>query len=276
MNHCSVTLRLTALGRGDGERRLGTDRYHGCWSIFAWATSSMSKGGGPLMLKAMVKNGAIVPLEPLPPEWREGMELSVEAVDEETMTADETNRWFQELEEMCATGNPDDDSRLDGVPPGDGSAGESPCSARMGAARMTWFLLDTNHLSEAIQSVSQVRDRLQQSCLSGHVFGVCVPVLCELETGIQWTAAPDDYRKRLKHLSRRLRIWPLEPALAPTFGQISVYLRRAERVLSKIDIILAALCRQMDLTLLTTDGDFEALHDIRTENWLGDPANGSS
>jgi len=32
--------------------------------------------------------------------------------------------------------------------------------------------------------------------------------------------------------------------------------------------MLAALCRQQRLILLTTDRDFEALPDIRVENWL--------
>ncbi len=31
----------------------------------------------------------------------------------------------------------------------------------------------------------------------------------------------------------------------------------------------AALARVMDLTLVTTDRDFEALPDLRLENWLG-------
>lgn len=32
-------------------------------------------------------------------------------------------------------------------------------------------------------------------------------------------------------------------------------------------MMLAALARQMKLTLLTTDRDFEALPKVRTENW---------
>ena len=32
--------------------------------------------------------------------------------------------------------------------------------------------------------------------------------------------------------------------------------------------MIAALCRQQGLTLLTADRDFEALPDIRVENWL--------
>jgi predicted nucleic acid-binding protein len=37
--------------------------------------------------------------------------------------------------------------------------------------------------------------------------------------------------------------------------------------LSQIDIILAALCREMYLTLVTTDKDFAALPWLNTEDW---------
>jgi predicted nucleic acid-binding protein len=33
-------------------------------------------------------------------------------------------------------------------------------------------------------------------------------------------------------------------------------------------MMLAAMARQMKLVLLTTDRDFEALPDVRTENWV--------
>jgi predicted nucleic acid-binding protein len=44
-------------------------------------------------------------------------------------------------------------------------------------------------------------------------------------------------------------------------------LRRSGRVLSQVDIMVAALARQMKLTILTTDGDFEALSDIEMADW---------
>jgi predicted nucleic acid-binding protein len=40
------------------------------------------------------------------------------------------------------------------------------------------------------------------------------------------------------------------------------------RVLSQVDMMIAALARRMDLVVLTTDRDFEALPDIVTENWI--------
>ena len=44
-------------------------------------------------------------------------------------------------------------------------------------------------------------------------------------------------------------------------------LRRLGRVLSQVDMMLAALARQQKLTILTTDRDFEALTDLNVENW---------
>jgi predicted nucleic acid-binding protein len=45
-------------------------------------------------------------------------------------------------------------------------------------------------------------------------------------------------------------------------------LQKAGRALSQVDIMLAALARYMDATLLTTDNDFRALADIKTEDWM--------
>lgn len=44
-------------------------------------------------------------------------------------------------------------------------------------------------------------------------------------------------------------------------------LRRQGRVLSQVDMMLAAYCSQGKLTLLTNDRDFEALPELRTEDW---------
>jgi tRNA(fMet)-specific endonuclease VapC len=140
---------------------------------------------------------------------------------------------------------------------------------------MRRYLLDTNHVSSGLDRVSRLRDRIQQLRKSGVIFGTCVPVLCELEVGIQQTAVPQVYHRFLAQLLRSVRIWPIEPEVAPLFGEIYLDLQRRGRQLSYVDIVLAALARLKELTLLTTDRDFEALQDIRTENWLAD-ANGTS
>ena len=65
------------------------------------------------MLKAIVKQGAIVPLEPLPPEWHDGTPVHVEADDDEPLSpedqerlAREADEWYREMEEAVAKIDP--------------------------------------------------------------------------------------------------------------------------------------------------------------------------
>jgi predicted nucleic acid-binding protein len=63
-------------------------------------------------------------------------------------------------------------------------------------------------------------------------------------------------------------LWPIDLETARLYGEIHQKLRRAGRILSPVDKMVAALARQMSVKVLTTDRDFEALPEVRTENWL--------
>jgi tRNA(fMet)-specific endonuclease VapC len=128
------------------------------------------------------------------------------------------------------------------------------------------YLLDTNHLSDAIKPVSRVRERIEQARRSGQRVGTCVPVLCELEVALQRVGRREPARRALERLFTRVRLWPIERDVAYHYGEIFHELRDRGRVLSQVDMMLAALARLMDLTLLTSDRDFEALPDIRKED----------
>jgi tRNA(fMet)-specific endonuclease VapC len=132
------------------------------------------------------------------------------------------------------------------------------------------FLLDTNHLSAAVNPRLRLRERLREAHRNGFVLGTCLPVLGELETGFQQTPDPERNRQALQVVRRHVRLWPLDEALARLYGEIYHDLRRRGRVLSAIDMLLAALCRHMGLTLLTSDRDFEALPELHIENWLAE------
>jgi tRNA(fMet)-specific endonuclease VapC len=93
-------------------------------------------------------------------------------------------------------------------------------------------------------------------------------VLCELEAGIQQTTKLEENRRRLGQLLRHVRLWPLDADSARLYGAVYIELRRQGRVLSQVDMVLAALARQHKLVILTTDRDFEALTDLRVENWV--------
>ena len=64
------------------------------------------------MPKAVLKNGVILPLEPLPPEWVDGRELRVEsAVDDDE--SQDLDTWFAELQALVAQNDPVDLARVD-------------------------------------------------------------------------------------------------------------------------------------------------------------------
>jgi predicted nucleic acid-binding protein len=130
------------------------------------------------------------------------------------------------------------------------------------------YLLDCNHLSAALRKVSSVRERIHQARRAGHRFISCYPVLCELEAGVQQTPKPEENRRRLAQLLRHVRLWPLDADTARLYGAVYIELRRQGRVLSQVDMLLAALGRQHKLHVLTTDRDFEALPDLHVENWV--------
>ena len=132
---------------------------------------------------------------------------------------------------------------------------------------MDSYLIDANHLGLAVTRSSTVRRRMEEARKSGARFGTCVPVLCEIEAGILKVKRPDEYRQNLRRLLRFVRVWPLDLETARLYGSIYHELRQKARFLSQVDMMLAALARQMRSTLLTTDRDFEALPRIRTQNW---------
>jgi hypothetical protein len=62
------------------------------------------------MPRAVLKNGIICPVEPLPADWAEGQELWVEAAREGK--PEPIDDWYRELEEAVAAIDPEDERRF--------------------------------------------------------------------------------------------------------------------------------------------------------------------
>ena len=71
----------------------------------------------------------------------------------------------------------------------------------------------------------------------------------------------------LSRVLKFMRIWPLTIATSRLYGEIANDLRSRGQALSQIDIMLAALCRELDLSLVTSDKVFAALPWLKTEQW---------
>lgn len=52
------------------------------------------------MLRAVLKNGLIHPLDPLPPEWTDGRELQVNDAQEQNESPEAIDRWFRRLQAL--------------------------------------------------------------------------------------------------------------------------------------------------------------------------------
>src|SRR6266478_7270266 len=132
---------------------------------------------------------------------------------------------------------------------------------------MPAYLLDTNHVGMAVDRATAVGQRVCEARLAGQRLGTRLPVLCEIEAGMRQVRRKAQYRRELDHLLLQLRVWPIDRRTARIYGDVYMELRRKGNALSQVDIMVAALARQMKLTILTTDGDFDALPDIRTADW---------
>jgi predicted nucleic acid-binding protein len=53
-----------------------------------------------------------------------------------------------------------------------------------------------------------------------------------------------------------VRMWPIDLATADRYAAVYHEMRKAGRALSQVYILLAALARQLNAILLTTDQDF--------------------
>ena len=194
--------------------------------------------------------------------------------DADGAPTDDLEAWYRELVELgpaqyepgerdpCARGDPRrrEDARLEG-------GGEE---RQNGSRLMALYLLDTNHLGAALDGTSLLRSRIHESLRAGHRFGTCVPVLCELKTGLSHTTRRDQNHRILATLLRQIRVWTLEARIAPFYAGVFHLLRARGRVLSQVDMIVAALARAMDATVLSADRDFEAIPALRVQNWLID------
>jgi len=65
------------------------------------------------MPKAVLKNGVIYPIEPLPLEWGEGRDLRVEDAQQPNDSPEALDEWSRQLEALAALIDPKDVERLE-------------------------------------------------------------------------------------------------------------------------------------------------------------------
>jgi hypothetical protein len=61
------------------------------------------------MLKAVLRNGEIVPMEPLPSDWKEGIALDVAKTECDNVDID---AWAKMMNQVCADSSVEDEDRM--------------------------------------------------------------------------------------------------------------------------------------------------------------------
>ena len=132
---------------------------------------------------------------------------------------------------------------------------------------MTRYLLDTNHISPLVTLSHPLRHRIFTNISNEDAF--CVATLCITEVlfGMGMLPRAIDNLKEWERLQERFTILSFQQIEAEQAARLQIALRRNGRQLGTVDAIIAVIALRDDLTLLTTDSDFDAIPDLKTSNW---------
>ena len=133
---------------------------------------------------------------------------------------------------------------------------------------MKRYLLDTGIMGDFINRRLGVAEKVDEARLRGDRVGTCWPVVGELWFGIERSATLELNRDRLIRALSRLPKWPFEDAAARKFGRLNQELKSIGRVMSVVDIQLAAIAFALgNCTVVSKDSDLSAIPGLDVENW---------
>ena len=129
------------------------------------------------------------------------------------------------------------------------------------------FLLDTNTCVYAIKRLPSVIERLQ--ALSPEDLGVTVITLAELWFGARKSSRPERSRASVDAFLRPFEIVPLDKDAAESYADIRLRLERLGRPIGERDLLIAAIARSRDLTVVTHNvGEFGRVPGLTVEDWV--------
>ena len=132
---------------------------------------------------------------------------------------------------------------------------------------MTRFLLDTNHLSPLVTAGHPIQQMVLERMVAGDDFAIPTPVLSEFLFGIGLLPRGRENQDLWTKLAGKFGYYAIDRQDAEAAAELRLRLRRIGRQLALFDALVAALALRHDLTLLTTDGDFDAVPTLHRQNW---------
>ena len=125
------------------------------------------------------------------------------------------------------------------------------------------MILDTNALSAvADNEPAAVRIFSQAATIE-----LPVIVLGEYRFGIAHSRRRNEYEKWLGELIAATRVLPVDDETSSQYADIRAELKKAGQPIPSNDLWIAALSRQHRLPLMSQDGHFDAVEDLKRIGW---------
>jgi len=133
---------------------------------------------------------------------------------------------------------------------------------------MTDYLLDTNHLSTMVTDDHPVQRRIQKQIRFGDTFAIAVPALTEMLYGILTLPRAEENIRSWQDDSVMFTYYSIGQDDAEDAAYLQADLRSRGRQLETVDALIAIIALRYNLTLLTTDNDFNDIEGLALENWF--------
>jgi len=93
--------------------------------------------------------------------------------------------------------------------------------------------------------------------------------LAEFLFGIQIVPRAQSNKTEWERIQSNFAYYNLSKVIAEEAVDLQLLMRRRGRQVALIDALIAAIALRNELTLLTTDHDFEPIPYLQQENWIG-------
>ena len=130
------------------------------------------------------------------------------------------------------------------------------------------YLLDTNICIGFFKNHPQITARIKEKGLGSLL--LCAPVKAELWYGACKSARVAANQAVLRDFFAQLRSLPFGDEAVTHYGEIRAALAKAGTPIGPNDLLIAAVAKAYDLTLVTHNvGEFSRVHGLLLEDWQG-------
>jgi predicted nucleic acid-binding protein len=129
------------------------------------------------------------------------------------------------------------------------------------------YLLDTNHVASLVTIGHPLRKRIFHNLEVGDTFAIHVLILAEMLFGIGILPRAQQNLAEWVRLKSNFTCYLPDETDAERAAELQISLRRQGWQLETVDAFIAVTALRYNLTLLTTDNDFQAVPELLKENW---------